>query len=455
MAVVPIVTGASSSLKMPKDAKRKLIQHERQQRRSARNKQRQRHKSKDDDGQDLSDDDSTSDSSSDSDKDDQTELVSITDAYAFPILGSIVLLALYLAFKYLDPTWVNWLVGKYLALMGIGSLTRASIKLIKALNIVNEVQYKRMTTYGIVWTLKRRSSIQQRHRHRHSTLDNDKLNHNDDNKPRSNQNQTELVSFNLIQLSSFIIAIMLTLYQHWKPNWIIANWMALTFAFNAIGLMKLDSFMTGSVLLGLLFFYDIWYVHWFVRARIQIEIGFDVMVSVATKLDAPIKITFPKDLIQFKGFSLLGLGDIVLPGIFVALAMRFDYHQALSRSIEQKQIPIKPLINKFKKPYFWTVLIAYILGLTMTIVVMHTFKAAQPALLYLSPACITSVFICALFRGELKNLLEFSEPEEEEEQEKEEKQNQQKKRNQKQQKGKKQKTRDSTKDGNTCKKFKK
>jgi minor histocompatibility antigen H13 len=38
---------------------------------------------------------------------------------------------------------------------------------------------------------------------------------------------------------------------------------------------------------------------------------------------------------------------------------------------------------------------------------MHTFKAAQPALLYLSPACIGSVILCALARGELAQLWAF------------------------------------------------
>lgn len=38
------------------------------------------------------------------------------------------------------------------------------------------------------------------------------------------------------------------------------------------------------------------------------------MVTVATNLEAPIKVTFPRDLAAGKGFSLLGLGDIVLPG---------------------------------------------------------------------------------------------------------------------------------------------
>lgn len=38
---------------------------------------------------------------------------------------------------------------------------------------------------------------------------------------------------------------------------------------------------------------------------------------------------------------------------------------------------------------------------------MHTFQAGQPALLYLSPACVGSVVICALLRGETAELWGF------------------------------------------------
>lgn len=38
---------------------------------------------------------------------------------------------------------------------------------------------------------------------------------------------------------------------------------------------------------------------------------------------------------------------------------------------------------------------------------MHTFKAAQPALLYLSPATIFSLIGCAAIRGELRAFWSF------------------------------------------------
>lgn len=68
------------------------------------------------------------------------------------------------------------------------------------------------------------------------------------------------------------------------------------------------------MLLVLLFFYDIFFVF-----------GTDVMLTVAKNIDAPIKLLFPKDWsAEEPKFSLLGLGDIVLPGLFIAMCLRYD-----------------------------------------------------------------------------------------------------------------------------------
>jgi minor histocompatibility antigen H13 len=86
---------------------------------------------------------------------------------------------------------------------------------------------------------------------------------------------------------------------------------------------------------------------------------------------------------------MLGLGDIVIPGIFISLALRYDFASYVSRVLKKNPKATPRKEDSYSKPYFWTVLLAYILGLTTTVVVMHTYKAAQPALLYLSPACST------------------------------------------------------------------
>ena len=98
---------------------------------------------------------------------------------------------------------------------------------------------------------------------------------------------------------------------------------------------------------------------------------------------------------------MLGLGDIVIPGVFVALALRFDQMHA---SNKQPSLDFTRYYYHFPKPYFTASLAAYVGGLLTTMGVMHFFKAAQPALLYLSPACALSVVFVALVRGELHEL---------------------------------------------------
>jgi Signal peptide peptidase len=105
-------------------------------------------------------------------------------------------------------------------------------------------------------------------------------------------------------------------------------------------------------------------------------------------------------------FSMLGLGDIVVPGLFIALALRYDlyrYHQ------QHPTLNYKKHMYKFPRPYFLATFFAYIAGLVLTMTVMHVFKKAQPALLYLSPSCAAAAFLTALVRGELPTLWGYKE----------------------------------------------
>jgi len=68
---------------------------------------------------------------------------------------------------------------------------------------------------------------------------------------------------------------------------------------------------------------------------------------------------------------MLGLGDVVVPGTFVALALRYDFY----RSVQSR--------SAFKKPYFYAALTAYVLGLGMSFLGLNFFGSGQPALLYL------------------------------------------------------------------------
>jgi minor histocompatibility antigen H13 len=98
--------------------------------------------------------------------------------------------------------------------------------------------------------------------------------------------------------------------------------------------------------------------------------------------------------------AMLGLGDIVIPGIFVALLLRYD------RSL-----------NRNSYFYFYTTFIAYVAGLAFTIFIMHWYKHAQPALLYLVPACLGAPLFVALIRGDIKSMLKYADHPEEDEKE--------------------------------------
>lgn len=100
------------------------------------------------------------------------------------------------------------------------------------------------------------------------------------------------------------------------------------------------------------------------------------MVTVATSFEGPIKLLFPKNALSGEEwqFSLLGLGDIVLPGIFIAFLYRFD--------ITRKATPVN----------FYVCLVSYFLGLFTTIGVMHVFKHAQVSFFYYFFFCKINYF---------------------------------------------------------------
>jgi len=194
------------------------------------------------------------------------------------------------------------------------------------------------------------------------------------------------ISLTNSDIVALFISIGLAYWYFVTKHWVANNILGLAFCIQAISMLSLGSYSIGSTLLIGLFFYDVFWVF-----------GTDVMVTVARNFDAPIKLVFPKNIFaEAFEFSMLGLGDIVIPGVFIALLLRFDAHRQRGR-------------KHFAEIYFSICYIAYIIGLVLTIFIMHTFQAAQPALLYLVPACLLSSFFTAFFRGELVPLFSYTE----------------------------------------------
>uniref|UniRef100_A0A4W5K3H5 Histocompatibility (minor) 13 n=1 Tax=Hucho hucho TaxID=62062 RepID=A0A4W5K3H5_9TELE len=191
----------------------------------------------------------------------------------------------------------------------------------------------------------------------------------------SGETKEEIVNyeFDTKDMICLVISTVVGVWYILKKHWIANNLFGLAFALNGVELLHLNNISTGCILLGGLFVYDVFWVF-----------GTNVMVTVAKSFEAPIKLVFPQDLLE-KGlgasqFAMLGLGDIVIPGN----------------------------LKKNTRTYFHTSFLAYIFGLGLTIWVMHTFKHAQPALLYLVPSCIGFPVVVALLKGELTEMFSLT-----------------------------------------------
>mmetsp|Transcript_27852 Transcript_27852/g.59572 ORF Transcript_27852/g.59572 Transcript_27852/m.59572 type:complete len:415 (+) Transcript_27852:120-1364(+) len=296
------------------------------------------------------------------------------DAMQFPIMGSCSLFGLYCAFKFLGQDFVNLLIGGYFALVGCGALT------LTIGPVMDKLAPKSMNDYKLGFKKKISHPLPE------WILEKDF------------EIGIDLTGTDVVSLSMAVAVV--ALYFRAK-YWALNNVLGICFCMQGIERLSLGTYKIGAILLVGLFFYDIFWVF-----------GTDVMVTVAKNLDGPIKLLFPRSLVPVDDtgkveLSLLGLGDIVIPGFFLSLLLRFDAENA---KMPTSKVDI---YESFPKPYFYSAMVAYVMGLGVTLFVMIYFQAAQPALLYLVPACLGSSFLCAIVRGEVSALLAYSEEEEE------------------------------------------
>ena len=190
-------------------------------------------------------------------------------------------------------------------------------------------------------------------------------------------------------------------YYYASDNWVICNLVGALLSIWVISQLNFKNLRTAVLILGVLFFYDIFFVF-----------GTDIMVTVSTNLEVPAKLVLPsgvsKEYPTGFTYSLIGLGDIVLPGLFATLCHRFDtwkWH-ADHRDTEFH------LLNTIPKyilgsPYFVTSLMSYVAALLLCTAILVVFKAPQPALLYIVPFMLVSVLLVAWSRGELSQFWGF------------------------------------------------
>jgi minor histocompatibility antigen H13 len=200
-----------------------------------------------------------------------------------------------------------------------------------------------------------------------------------------------------VELLGLVLGLSMTVAYISTKNWIVNNILGISFCLCGIKMIGLSSYKTGAIMLIGLFFYDVFWVF-----GSKSVFGSNVMVTVATGVEAPIKLMFPRSLggCGDLKFGMLGLGDIAVPGIFVAFLAKWD----------------AMLIGCGKAAsfvYLNVTMVAYVFSLITTVAVMLVFNAAQPALLYIVPYVVITSLALALFRREAKELFSVDIPDDE------------------------------------------
>eukprot|EP00580_Thalassiosira_gravida_P016290 CAMPEP_0201665430 /NCGR_PEP_ID=MMETSP0494-20130426/6577_1 /ASSEMBLY_ACC=CAM_ASM_000839 /TAXON_ID=420259 /ORGANISM="Thalassiosira gravida, Strain GMp14c1" /LENGTH=569 /DNA_ID=CAMNT_0048144383 /DNA_START=19 /DNA_END=1728 /DNA_ORIENTATION=- len=223
--------------------------------------------------------------------------------------------------------------------------------------------------------------------------------------------------------------------------WLIQDIFGLCMCMLFLETIKLNAIKVGAVLLVVAFFYDIFFV--FVTPLLT-KHGESIMVNVATsggppKADPswcekypftseckggdplPMLFAIPRLFDYQGGCSMLGLGDIVLPGLLLSFASRYDESKRLmglvaggSGRVPNNACPDAGsgkaascfLCCCCRNGYFGPVVVAYAIGLFMANAAVYIMEMGQPALLYLVPCCLGTMVYMGYKAGELKDLWE-------------------------------------------------
>ena len=430
------------------------------------------------------------------------EGLSPSDAITFPLLAGATLASLYFLLQWLkDPDILNRILGYYFALIGL----TFGVKFVKdafsvGRSILLPTQY---TANGGLWRADNLSQCYEASSTRSSSTRvhqssplpgllrsiplprtvskwlwrlRESLYAKASLKLHLHKMVTLKCPVDFLDLASLIITTGVIVYHTFveKPWW-LTNFLGFSFCYGSLQFMSPTTSWTGTLILSALFFYDIYFVFFT-----------PMMVTVATKLDIPIKLLFPRPdgcalpigavegsalmeeylecLAKKRTMAMLGLGDIVIPGMMIAFALRYDLYIFYLRQVKEKETgkeaesaevstdPTSKFVKAkyisaaggwgerlwtsrkfesaelkakhFPKPYFYASLVGYVLGMIMTLVVMQIAEHAQPALLYLVPGVLISLWGTAMVKGDLKLMWEYSEAAEEEDaKEKESKEN--------------------------------
>ncbi|KAL8136402.1 hypothetical protein V2J09_002403 [Rumex salicifolius] len=162
-----------------------------------------------------------------------------------------------------------------------------------------------------------------------------------------------------------------------------AVWAGIALILTVLQIVRVPNLKVGTILLSCAFLYDVFWV--FISKSMFHE---SVMIVVARgdksgEDGIPMLLKIPRMFDPWGGYSVIGFGDIILPGLVVAFSLRYDW--LASKSL--------------RGGYFLWSVSAYALG--------H----GQPALLYIVPFTLGTLLTLSKRRGELESLWMRGKPE--------------------------------------------
>ncbi|CAI9279151.1 unnamed protein product [Lactuca saligna] len=205
------------------------------------------------------------------------------------------------------------------------------------------------------------------------------------------------VSYLTLAVSPFcvVFAVVWAVYRRISFAWIGQDILGIALIITVIQIIRVPNLKVGTVLLCCAFMYDIFWVFvskWWFHESVMI------MVARGDKSGEdgiPMLLKIPRMFDPWGGYSIIGFGDIILPGLLVAFSLRYDW-----------------LSNKsLRAGYFLWVMIAYGLGLLITYIALNLMDGhGQPALLYIVPFTVGTLLTLGKYRGDLRHLWSKGEP---------------------------------------------
>jgi hypothetical protein len=142
------------------------------------------------------------------------------------------------------------------------------------------------------------------------------------------------ISYLTLAVSPFCIvfAVLWAVYRVHSFAWIGQDVLGIALIITVLQIVHVPNLKVGTVLLSCAFLYDIFWV--FVSKKLFHE---SVMIVVARgdksgEDGIPMLLKIPRMFDPWGGYSIIGFGDILLPGLLIAFALRFNIHTSLSLS---------------------------------------------------------------------------------------------------------------------------